>query len=148
MKQEYKVFISSSLLTALISIMLFDVTARIMIRTQPFTKALNESVYYLVTQPIGTLMLLVPFLIVGWVSAIASRDSKQWKGWSYFICGIGVLFYLYFNGQMNASCYIEQKQWTASALSVGLLPFYSIPALIIAFAISWMSIKVIERWKT
>lgn len=148
MKQEYKVFLPSSLLAALISIIVFDVVSRITIRAEAFSSALNNTIYYSVTQPIGTIMLLLPFLIVGWVSALASKDGKLWKGWNYFVCGVGVLFYLYFTGQMNASYYIEQKQWTASALSVGLLPFYSIPALIIAFFIGWISTEVIGRWET
>ncbi len=148
MKQEYKVFLPTSLLAALVSILLFDVVARMMVRAETFSNAINDSVYYSVTQPIGTIMLLFPFLFVGWISAVVSKDAQQWKGWCYFICGVGVLFYLYFAGQMNASYYIEQKQWTASALSVGLLPFYSIPALICAFSIGWISTKVIGRWKT
>ena len=143
--KEMKFYFTLSLIAFFISVILFDINGRLLYRDETFFFALKDCLYYLAVQPVGTVMLLAPYLTLGWVSSRASKDIK--KGMCYFIPGILSLSYIYYFGYLGASYYMEQQKWTASALSVGLLPFKSIIVLPIGLLIGWV-IKIIYEKQT
>jgi len=146
--KEQKLFYTLGLVAFLISVVLFDINWRIEYRDESFIFALRDSLYYLAVQPIGTLMLLAPYLVLGWFSSKESKDSDVKKGLCFFVPGLLALSYIYYYGYLGASYFIEHRQWTASALSVGLLPFKSIIALPIGLFIGWLIKNAIYKKRT
>ena len=94
--------------------------------------AASDSAYYMAVQPIGTLMLLGPFVAMAGLSAEVAKTSGR-VGAAVFFCVLAaVLGWMYFSGYWGAQIALGQKKWTAAALSVGLLPFMSVPVLLVA----------------
>jgi hypothetical protein len=110
----------------------FDVIARMGVAGEPLRTAVTQSLHYMFTQPIGTLMLLAPFIGATVLSAEVAKTSNMAIAWIFFGLVAGVLGSLYFFGHWGAQVALEQRQWTAAALSVGMLPFLSIPVLLVA----------------
>jgi hypothetical protein len=131
-----------------ISVVLFDINGRIEYRNEPLSVALKDSLYYLAVQPIGTAFLLVPYLVLGWFSAKESKEFNIKRGLCFFIPGLLSLSYIYYYGYLAASYFIEHEKWTASALSVGMLPFKSVVALPTGLFVGWLIQRAIYGKRT
>lgn len=110
----------------------FDVLARMAVAREPLRTATAEAFGYMFTQPVGTLMLLAPFIGAAALSAEVARTSTMATAWVLFGLVTGVLGWLYFSGHWEAQVALQQRKWTAASLSVGMLPFLSIPVLLLA----------------
>jgi MFS family permease len=110
----------------------FEIFARVWIDRNTIGKATSETLYYWATQPTGTAMLLAPFLLLGWMAASLARKRTFNRGLLLFGIGVVALGALYFVGHIGAEQAMHDRKWTAAALSVGLLPFQSIPVLFLA----------------
>jgi hypothetical protein len=89
----------------------------------PLAAAGGEHLRYAVSGWVGTIFLLAPFFAVGWVSAAFHKRGRSRS--AAVICAIGLLplSYFYFQGYQAAQYSLTEEQWTAAALSIGLLPF-------------------------
>jgi hypothetical protein len=116
----------------------FEVLARLWIGRNPLGQATSETLYSLATQPVGTLMLLAPFLLIAWMAASLARRRTFERGLLLFMVAAGALGVLYFVGHVEAEQALKSRRWTAAALSVGLLPFESIPVLLLALIARWL----------
>jgi hypothetical protein len=136
-------FYWASFYCGFVAIVIFGVVARVAIGKEAIINAFLESIYYLLTQPIVTLLLIAPFVIVAYCSQSEYKEDKWVSGWILFICGIIPLEYLYFQGNMQSQYLLEQKKWTAATLSVGFLPFQSFPVLAVSLLIGWAISKIV-----
>jgi hypothetical protein len=128
----YSAFGASSLLCFVVFTLGFDVIARVAVAGQSLPVAAPESMHYMVAQPIGTLMLLAPFIAMAVLSAEVARSSNRVSASVFFCVWAAALGWLYFSGHWDAQIALGQHKWTAAALSVGLLPFMSVPVLLLA----------------
>jgi hypothetical protein len=64
-KRPFLVFFGLSLALFIVATLGFDLVARISVAQETLFHALSEHLHYAVMQPIGTVLLLVPFLILG-----------------------------------------------------------------------------------
>lgn len=110
----------------------FDVIARLGVAGEPLRTAVTRSLHHVFAQPVGTLMLFAPFIGAAALSAEVAKASNMAAGWIFFGLVAGVLGGLYFSGHWGAQVALGQRSWTAAALSVGMLPFRSIPVLLAA----------------
>ena len=110
-----------------------EVFVRLWIGRDGVGQAIGETLYYAATQPLGTAMLLVPFALLGWMAASLARKKALRSGMVLFAAGSAVLGLIYFWGHIVAQQAMQDRMWTAAALSVGLLPFESVPVLAVAF---------------
>jgi hypothetical protein len=120
----------------------FDILARLLVAHQPFGAALRESGYYTIVQPIGTAMLAAPFLVAGLLSAAVARRANLAQASLFFVVVVAILGWIYFLGHWGAQQALLQKKWTAASLSIGLLPFISIPVILVAAIV----VVVIAWW--
>jgi hypothetical protein len=121
-----------SILCFLVTTTGFDIAARVFVASQSFRAAARESVYYATVQPFGTMLLAAPYLAVGILSTGVVKRTGLIKASLFFVVVVAVLGALYFFGYWGAQQALVKRAWTAAALSVGLLPFMSIPIIIIA----------------
>lgn len=77
-------------------------------------------------------MLAAPFIGAGVLAAELTKAANLLKGVVCFFVVVTVLGWLYFYGYWSAQHALLERKWTAAALSVGMLPFMSIPVLLVA----------------
>ncbi len=113
----------------------FEVFARLWVGRNTALEAVNETLYYSATQPLGTVMLLTPFVLLGWMAGSLAAKRTLKSGMILFVAGAIVLGLMYLRGHLGAEQAMQNHKWTAAALSVGLLPFLSMPVLFVIFVI-------------
>lgn len=101
----------------------FDIVARMTIAGASFEQASAEHLAGATSEWLGTAMLIAPFLAVGCISAVLHRRGRLRSALLIFILGTAPLLYFYFDGHHASQQALMDGHWTASALSVGLLPF-------------------------
>ena len=115
-----------------VSTLVSDVIARTTIGAEGVGYAISQHVYYAATQPIGTGMLLAPFLLVAWMAASVARRKTMRRGLVFLCATCSVLALMYFFAYQDSQRYMAQRMWTAATLAIGLLAFKSVPVLIVA----------------
>ena len=125
------VFTAAALAAFLMATVGFDFAARAIVGKESFGLAASNSARWLV-EPLWTLLLLLPFLAAAILGAELSKAANLRIGLGFFGVLLGVLGLLYFSGFWGAQTALVERKWTASTLSVGLTPFYSIPVIVVA----------------
>lgn len=121
----------------------FDILARVSVGREPFSKAASESFYYAAIQPIGSLLLLAPFIALAWLSLRVEQKANAVSAWALFVISVSALGWFYFEGYQGAQHAMLQEKWTAAALSVGMLPFTSVPVLLLAALLGGL---IVWKW--
>ena len=108
-----------------------DLVARMSVAGDPAGLAASEHLYWAAQQPVGVVMLLAPFLIMALICATVAKRSTMMRAILLFGVIAAALLSLYDLGYHGSQLALRDEQWTAAALSVGLLPFLAIPLLLI-----------------
>jgi hypothetical protein len=111
--------------------LLSDVFARVAIGGEGVGHAIAQHLYYAAIGPIGTGMLLAPFLLFSWMAASLARRKSMRQGLALLCIFSTILAVIYFWGYQESQLYMTKRMWTAAALSVGFLMFKSIPVLVV-----------------
>ncbi|MBN8842674.1 MAG: hypothetical protein J0H88_05425 [Sphingomonadales bacterium] len=127
-----KIYLPTAIAMFLAATIGSDVVARMSIAGEAFGAALQEHLYYARVQFIGTILLLAPFAAVAFLSARADRQARSRSVALIFAVAMATLLYFYFRGYQGAQYALAEKKWTAAALSVGLLPLFIGPAVVLA----------------
>lgn len=109
-----------------------ETLASMVLAQKSFVIAAQESVRYTITQPMGALFLALPFFVVSGLSAELARAFSMQRGFLFFFVAFVCIAYLYCTAYWDAQHALLEGRWTASTLLIGLLPFKSIPVLIVA----------------
>ncbi|MGH2507635.1 MAG: hypothetical protein ACRDHZ_09580 [Ktedonobacteraceae bacterium] len=137
-RQNAMLALGTGIIFFLIATLMSDVIARISVGNERMVRAISEHLHYAVTQPIGTLLLLCPFLILSWMSASLSKRKGRGIGLGFLVASGLALTSIYFFGYQASQAYLQQRMWTAAALSVGLLPVESVPVILICLGARWL----------
>lgn len=141
-----KVYLPLALVVFLAGTTGADLVARTSIAGEPFGVALREHLYWAGLQFVGTLMLLAPFVAAAFVCARAGKQARTRTVAPIFTAAMLTLLYFYFQGHQGAQLALLQEKWTASALSVGMLPFYpGIPVVLAVIAAGALAAKYDPR---
>ena len=126
----------------------FEVLASVVQTQAAVISALRESIHSSLSQPIGSLLLAAPFLVIGVVAANLAKGVGSFQAKVFFVISVVALGALYLSGYWAAQQALLAHKWTAATLSVGLLPFQSILILVLAaFPAGFMFWRA-ERAKT
>jgi hypothetical protein len=136
--RPYPAFFGFAVLLFLATTLGSDVVARTTVGGEALGHAISEHAYYALVQPIGTALLIAPFLLLGWMSASLAKRKGFNGGLGVFFLGAFMLGVMYFSGYQDSQNYTRQKMWTAATLSIGLLPFKSVPLLLICLGFRWL----------
>jgi hypothetical protein len=139
-----KVYLPLALIVFLAGTTGADLIARTSIAGEPFGAALQEHLYYYAgVQIVGTAFLLTPFLAVAYLCARTEEKARGRMVFLIFSAAMLVLLYFYFQGHQAAQYALLEEKWTASALAVGMLPFYPGIPLVLAVLIAG---KAAAKW--
>ena len=111
-----------------------EIVARVGIGGQALARAASETAHYATVQPVGTLMAFAPFAAVAWICASLARVSRR-RAMLLMTACVAILALLYYGGYADSQRFMQQRAWTAAALAAGLLPFKSIPVVVIALVL-------------
>jgi hypothetical protein len=107
--RAYAVCFSLGVAFFLVSTLVSDVIARVTVGAEGFGHAISQHVYYAVTQPIGTGLLLAPFLLVAWMAASLARRKAIGRALVLLCVASSVLGLIYFVGYQDSQRYMAQR---------------------------------------
>jgi hypothetical protein len=117
------IFVGTAILAYLISDIGFGALADVQVNASPIPDAIREALYNSVNNPLGTVLLFLPFGPLGYISAITSRKKSLFAAGLQFALGILALGGMYLTGHSEAEALMLEHKWTGASLAVGLLPF-------------------------
>ena len=127
----YMLYLLAAVVLFVVATVGFDVHSRITIGGESYGHALSQHMHYAKQQLFGTILLVLPFLLLGCMAAAFSTKRNAGHGAAIFVVGGVLLLTLYYKGHIDSEIAMRNKHWTAAALSVGLLPFQSLGVLVL-----------------
>jgi hypothetical protein len=135
-----RTYLLIALLAFLVAVTGSDLFARMTIGHLSPGQAVLEHLEWLGVTLIGVALLLAPFLAVALIGAIANTRARTRSAASIFSASLLALLYFYFGAFQSAEQAMLEGQWTAAALSIGLLPFFvGIPTVALTAAAAAMA---------
>ncbi|MGX7895078.1 hypothetical protein [Tsuneonella sp. HG222] len=123
-----------------------DVFARMTIAGESLGVALGEHLYWAGVQVVATLLLLAPFIGIPFLCHLVEKKARRRGVIGIFSMAMIALFFFYFQGYQGAQVALLEGKWTASTLSVGLLPFFiGLPVFIAACGVGALAIELDPR---
>ncbi len=113
-----------------------EIIMRVAVSKESTASAIAESFGMAFGQPAGLLFVLSPFLVLTAIAFILIARKKHLFAGLFIGLALPLLSVLYCFGYYGSQVSLREGAWTAAALSVGLLPFLSVPALLLAAVIA------------
>jgi hypothetical protein len=138
MTRPYTLFLGLAVPVYLVATLGSATYARVHIGNVSFMEAGTQVFSFAIAQPISTLVLLVPFLLIGWMSASLVRRHGVDRALLMFVCGSLLLIFCYVDTYISSQQYLQHRAWTAGALSVGFLPLKAVPFILLSLVVRWV----------
>lgn len=119
-----RLFVPAGILAFLVGTLVADVVARVRVAGETWSEAFRSHVDWVGLAFVGELLLFAPFLAIAFVCRSLAKRGLPKIAVALFAIAIAALLYFYFEGFYAAQIALLTERWTASALSVGLLPFF------------------------
>jgi hypothetical protein len=136
--RPYRLFLGLAVPVYLVATLGSATYARIHTGGVSFAKASAEVISFAIAQPISALVLLVPFLLIGWMSASLVKRHGAGRALVMFVSGSFLLVLCYVDTYISSQQYLQHRAWTAAALSVGFLPFKAVPIILLCLVVRWV----------
>ncbi|WP_414902534.1 hypothetical protein ACMT1E_04700 [Sphingomonas flavalba] len=142
---SWKIYLFIAFLAFLVAVTGSDLFARMTIAGQPFGVAFSEHLRVEWIGNIGLLVLFCPFAASALICASVNKRAGALSAILIFCIALAVLIYSYFNGFQAAQHALLQQRWTAAALSVGFLPFFTGTPLVFAVWVAGLIVTWFHR---
>lgn len=119
-----KLYLPITLVAFLSATLGADIFARISLTGETLESAVANQVQWNAIEPIGILLLFLPFLAVALICALVERRARTRTAAAIFGAAMLTLVGFYFAGFRDAEQASLQHKWTAAALTIGFLPFF------------------------
>lgn len=117
----------------------YAVLSRMIVAGEAPMRALLDWIHLAMSQPLATLLLALPFvgaeLIAVEVERVANRRTAQ----VVFFLSLAAVSGIYLAGYWAAQHAAVLRDWRAASLALGLMPFKSLPVLLVAGGIGLYS---------
>jgi len=124
---RYISFVGASAIVVLVATLGFHVLARVIVRGDQVPVAIAESTQYLSFRQ--SCETYAPFFIAAVICAALARVSWS-RAWILFTLCMGIFGAMYYTSYMQSEQLMQQRSWTASILSVAMIPLKSRPILV------------------
>jgi hypothetical protein len=135
-KMKLKLYLLLAVLAFVVGTMGSDLVARTSIAGERVAQAFSEHLHLAWVQFTGTMLLAAPFIAVAFICAFAQRQARDRSAVVIFAIAMSTLLYFYFSGYQAAQHALLDSNWTAAALSIGLLPFFIGLPVVLAAALA------------
>ncbi len=116
---------------AALCIVSFNVLARIAIGGEAFGRALLDTIHTVMSQPVASAMLGLPFFAAAVLGVEVERLANRRTGSTIFFACLAGIVAIYLAGYWSAQQSLATKSWTAASLTIGLMPFKSLAVLVV-----------------
>ncbi|MCJ8155866.1 hypothetical protein [Sphingomonas sp. LaA6.9] len=141
-----KAYLLSASVVFVVAVTGSDLIARMTIAGESFTNAVAEHGRWASDVALGMLLLFFPFIGTALICASTNKRANTRSAAAIFCVSMATLAYFYFGGFQVAQYALLERKWTASALSVGLLPFFiGIPLLAVVAIAGLVAAKIDRR---
>jgi hypothetical protein len=118
--------------------------AKVRVAGEPLLAAAQEAGRDLLLEPLGTVFLVAPFATLALLAPIFALRGSSSSRWWIVGGGAFALAAFYLNGFIGSEHALQQRKWTAAALSVGLMPVLSL-FLMLGAAVVAVVVKGLDR---
>jgi hypothetical protein len=137
----YAAYLTLSMLLFIASHTGSEAYARVVVAGQTPGAAIGNAFSSMLTQPLMSCELFIPFILLGWSAAPMSKARGAMAGAAVFVLG-GILFaWIYLSGHLDSQSALLQRKWTASALTMG---FAFLQSLIVGVVLFLICTKVVS----
>jgi len=134
---RYLAFFGVAAVTFVLVVEGFDVLARVQISGEPLYQTISETMHYSLVEPIGTLFSFAPFAASAWICGSLARVARA-RAIGLMAACLALFALMYYGGHTDSQRFMQQRMWTAATLAVGLIPFKSIPIVLVAFGLRFV----------
>jgi hypothetical protein len=124
------ILFSSAFVISIISTLVYDVSARVSTAGDTVAAAIRLHFLHI---GLWEMLLFLPFFVVAWMGRALAVKGRPVSAYVLAAVGFAVMSWLYYGGYHASQSALLQEKWTASALSVGLLPFQAAAAICVLF---------------
>jgi hypothetical protein len=120
-----------------------EVFARVTIAGETMDHAMRE--HFRFASLGGAMYLFAPFALLGLICGVIAKLGRFARATQVFCAGAFLILGLYLGAYRDAQVYLKRNQWTASALSVGFVPYSTIPVLVGCAITGWLMSRKSRR---
>jgi len=137
------VYLTISALAFLAATLVTDVVARMSFSTASLPHAIGDHFKYAGFS--HSIMMLIPFAAISLICARLEKFSKTRSSLAIFSISVAALVYFYASGFWSAQSALQQERWTASSLSVGILPFIGFGVAFVTICLAALASQLDRR---
>ncbi len=116
---------------AALSIVGFNVLARIAVGGEPGSRALLDTIHTIMSQPVASAMLGLPFFLAAILGVEMERLANRRTASTIFLACLAGIVMIYLAGYWSAQQSLATRSWTAASFTIGLMPFKSLGVLVV-----------------
>jgi hypothetical protein len=134
------VYITLSVFAFIAATLVTDVIARMSFSKVSLFGAVGDHFRY--AGIILSVMMIIPFVAISAICALLEKSTKPKISFVIYVISTGCLIYFYAKGFWAAQEALQQERWTASSLSVGILPFIGFGVVLVAIGLAAIASKL------
>jgi hypothetical protein len=115
--------------------------ARVAIAGEAASSALAGQIRDQLDNPLGAFFLFLPFALTGFICAAVADKAGRRPAVLIFAAAVAAFAGLWWIGYRGEQLALLEHEWTAAALSIGFLPFVSLPVVGAAFLLGLYAIR-------
>lgn len=117
----------------------WSVLARLAVGGEAPMRALLDTIHMAMSQPLASVLLALPFVAAELVAVEIERVANRRTAKVVFFTSLAAIAAIYLAGYWAAQHAALRKDWPAASLALGLMPFKSVPVLLVAAGIGLWS---------
>jgi hypothetical protein len=122
----------------------FHALAQAMVHGKPAFSALVEGVRFVIDAPTLAILLLLPFLGLGWAAGSMVRPAGLSAAGTVFGAGLLLFGFLFLSSQMDAVALMKDRKWTAASIAIGSLPLKALLVLGLCLILRWLGLRKVR----
>jgi hypothetical protein len=144
-KSSWILAVLASMAFAFCHVIAFAALAKRSVSGAPMLQAISTAFAESTRYAGRTLFLALPIVALCLLVKALAQRADRWRLLLFFCVFYGALAGLHWRGFAGAERALAEKQWTAAALSIGLLPFISAPVVAAACLAAWLMVRQPRR---
>jgi hypothetical protein len=135
-----------ALLFLIVSIAGWAVLTRVVLAGEAPVRALLDTIHLAMSQPLASALLAMPFVAAELLAVEIERIANRRTAAVVFFTCLAAIAAVYLAGYWAAQQAALRKDWQAASMALGLMPFKSVPILLLAAgAGAWARTKFRRR---
>ena len=128
----HRYYFLPALIALVVSTAGFTVLARMVLAGEGPLRALLDTIHMAMSQPLASVLLAMPFVAAELTAIEIERVANRRIAQVVFFASLAAIAAIYLAGYWAAQQAAMRRDWAAASLALGLMPFKSLPVLLVA----------------